>query len=102
MADKRWILFETLPLEEKEKTFLAMLEKIETQTGKEVIVASALDALNACQLFIEYDREIESCGNNPEKMASHCTAQGDILDSLYFRVLSSARIAIACAREKAF
>jgi hypothetical protein len=36
----------------------------------------------------EYDEAIRSCANDPEKMASFCTAQGDDLDMLYFRMVN--------------
>lgn len=38
----------------------------------------------------DYDRAIESCGNDPEKMSSFCSAQGDDLDSLYFNMVRAA------------
>lgn len=37
-----------------------------------------------------YDEAIHSCGNDPEKMASFCTAEGDDLDVLYFAMVNLA------------
>jgi len=37
----------------------------------------------ACKAAIRYDREIHACANDPQKMSSHCTAQGETLDDLY-------------------
>lgn len=42
------------------------------------------------ELVVEYDKAIKSCANDPEKMSSFCTAQGDDLDELYFRMLDLA------------
>lgn len=38
----------------------------------------------AARAALAYDAAIKSCANNPEQMASFCTAQGDTLDDLYF------------------
>lgn len=40
---------------------------------------------------LAYDAELEACANDPEKMASHCTAQGQTLDDLYARMVGVAR-----------
>lgn len=40
---------------------------------------------------IDYDNAIESCGNDPDKMSSLCTAQGDDLDTLYFMMVDAAK-----------
>jgi hypothetical protein len=37
-----------------------------------------------------YDLAIQSCANDPQKMASFCTAQGDTLDTLYAAMLEAA------------
>jgi hypothetical protein len=39
---------------------------------------------------IDYDLAIQACANDPAKMATYCTAQGDTLDSLYVRWLGLA------------
>lgn len=51
-------------------------------------------ALDACRAAVEYDHAMYSCANDPDKMSSHCTAQGDDMDALYFDWLSKARIAL--------
>ena len=40
---------------------------------------------------IAYDKAIQACANDPENMASFCTATGDNLDSLYHRMLERAK-----------
>ena len=51
-------------------------------------------AIDACKAAIEYDKAIESCASDPEKMSSFCTAQGDDLDTLYFGWLAKAKQAV--------
>ncbi len=50
--------------------------------------------LKACHAAVEYDKAIRSCANEPEKMASFCTAQGQNLDDLYRAWINAARKAI--------
>ena len=38
---------------------------------------------SACEAAIAYDRAIRACANDPDKMASFCTLQGETLDTLY-------------------
>lgn len=52
-------------------------------------------AIDACKAAIEYDKAIEACAGDPEKMSSFCTAQGDDLDALYFDWITKAREAVA-------
>jgi hypothetical protein len=53
-------------------------------------------ALGACaDSAIAYDEAIHGCANDPERMASFCTAQGDDLDALYLAWLDAARDAKA-------
>ena len=39
---------------------------------------------------LAYDAAIRSCANDPEKMASFCSAEGDDLDMLYAHMLNAA------------
>lgn len=39
---------------------------------------------------IDYDEAIESCGSDPARMVSFCTAQGVDLDTLYFMMVDAA------------
>jgi len=48
-------------------------------------------AIEACKAAIEYDKAIESCAGDPEKMSSFCTAQGDNLDTLYYDWITKAK-----------
>ena len=43
------------------------------------------------QAVLAYDAAIQSCANDPERMASFCTAEGDSLDALYFTMVTMAR-----------
>ena len=40
---------------------------------------------------LAYDTAIHSCANDPEKMSSFCSAEGDDLDTLYFNMVNAAR-----------
>ncbi len=59
------------------------------------VLATAPELLLACEKALKYDAAIKSCANEPEKMASFCTAQGDSLDSLYAAWITASRDAIA-------
>ncbi len=50
-----------------------------------------------CRAAIAYDKAIASCGNEPGKMTSFCTAEGDDLDALYADWMDKARAALAKA-----
>lgn len=47
-------------------------------------------AVQACRYVLEYDRAIRSCGNDPNKMDGFCTAKGETLDLLYWRMMQTA------------
>lgn len=61
------------------------------------LIAAAPDLLAACQAAIRYDAAIQQCANDPAKMSSHCTADGDSLDTLYGDWIDKSRAAIAKA-----
>jgi hypothetical protein len=61
------------------------------------LMAAAPDLLKACQAAIAYDRAIARCGDNPETMASFCTAQGEDLDDLYAAWINASKEAVARA-----
>jgi hypothetical protein len=44
---------------------------------------------------LAYDEAIQSCADDPETMSSFCTAQGDNLDDLYFRMMEYARFILS-------
>lgn len=56
-------------------------------------------AIEAMEAALAYDEAIRSCANDPDKMSSYCTAQGDDLDSLYFGWLDKSRAALAALRK---
>ena len=64
------------------------------------LIATSPELLEACQAGIIYSKAIESCANDPEKMASFCTAEGDTLDELYFNWINRCDKAIAQAEGK--
>lgn len=39
---------------------------------------------------LAYDAAIISCANDPDRMSSYCTVQGDSLDDLYLRMITLA------------
>jgi len=57
-------------------------------------------ALEACVAAIEYDDAIRKCANDPKRMASFCTSQGDDLDTLYFAWMTKARLAVQKEKEE--
>ena len=58
-------------------------------------------ALNACRFAVKYDDAIKSCGNDPDKMSTYCTAQGESLDHLYTQWQTEAKRAIELAEQHA-
>lgn len=60
---------------------------------------NALELLiKSAEAAIAYDRAIQGCANDPDKMSSYCTAQGDDLDTLYFNWIQAARSALIAAK----
>lgn len=55
------------------------------------------DFVSAAKAAVAYDKAIMSCANNPAKMATFCTAEGDDLDSLYADWIEKSRAALAKA-----
>lgn len=49
----------------------------------------------ALRAWKSYEAAIEMCGNEPQAMASFCTAQGDTLDSLWAAAVSATNAALA-------
>ena len=64
------------------------------------LIAAAPELLAAAQAAIAYDREIQACANDPDKMSSHCSAAGQTLDELYSDWLHKSRAAIAKAEAQ--
>lgn len=57
-------------------------------------------AVLLAEAVLRYDAAIESCGNDPEKMASFCTAEGDHLDKLYFDMVRAARAVLGAVPDE--
>lgn len=57
------------------------------------------DLIRLATAALKYDSAIQACANDPDKMASHCTAEGDDLDTLYADWVSLARAAMADDEE---
>ena len=62
------------------------------------LIAAAPELLEAAESAMRYDKAIRSCANDPDRMASYCTAEGEGLDTLYcdwmvksFKALKKAR-----------
>ena len=62
------------------------------------LIAAAPDLLAAANAALAYDRAIQACAGDPEKMSSFCTAQGDDLDALYFAWVDKSRAAVEKAQ----
>jgi len=68
----------------------------------DLAAVNAHDALvAACEAAIQYDKAIRQCADDPDKMASFCTATGDDLDTLYMDWMAKARAALELARKEA-
>jgi hypothetical protein len=65
------------------------------------LVKAASDLLEAAEAALTYDEAIRACADDPNKMASFCTTQGDDLDALYDRWINLSRAAIAKAKGQA-
>ncbi len=56
----------------------------------------ASDMLEVCRAACVYDDAIRACADDPDKMASFCTAQGKDLDDLYTDWMVKSRAIVAC------
>jgi len=63
------------------------------------LISATPELIKAAELAIVYDEAIQQCANDPEKMASFCTATGEDLDALYLDWVTAARTAIAKTKE---
>ena len=63
------------------------------------LIAAAPELLEACANALKYDAAIFKCANDPKKMSSFCSAEGEDLDALYEAWITSARKAIAKAES---
>lgn len=70
-------------------------ELFESESGFLEGIEHVLERLEAaeavCKLAILYDDAIRACANDPKKMSSFCTAQGDNLDAIYLDWITKAR-----------
>ena len=55
--------------------------------------------LEACKATERYDEAIKSCANDPKKMSTFCTSEGDDLDTLYLDWITKVKQAIAKAEK---
>jgi len=51
------------------------------------LAESEQEPVALARAVLDYDEAIKSCADDPKKMASFCTAQGDTLDMLYMDML---------------
>ena len=58
------------------------------------------DLVEAAKAGIVYDAAVMECANDPDKMASYCTVQGDRLDDLYDDWIAKTRAALANVEDK--
>jgi hypothetical protein len=52
------------------------------------------ELISLSKAVLKYDKEIKNCANDPNKMSSHCTAEGEDLDYLYLDLLTKAKAAL--------
>lgn len=62
------------------------------------IIEVSPDLFAAAEAAIKYDQAIIECANDPDKMASYCTAEGKDLDALYDDWISKSKEAIKKAK----
>lgn len=58
---------------------------------------AANELFAACKAAIAYDDAIVACANDPSKMSTYCTAEGQDLDTLYLDWIEKSKLAIAKA-----
>jgi hypothetical protein len=51
--------------------------------------------IGACKAALAYDKAVESCANDSNKMTSYCTAEGETLDRLYANWISKSIAALS-------
>jgi hypothetical protein len=78
-----------------EKEYTVFFRLAET-LGKLMVAERQRDELvaylrEASDAAIAYDSAIQSCANEPERMASFCTADGDNLETLYAKFICGAQ-----------
>jgi len=59
------------------------------------LMAAAPELLEACKAALAYDQAIRACADDPDRMSTFCTAEGDDLDALYFAWMSKSQAAVA-------
>ena len=64
------------------------------------LIKAAPEMLEACEAATKYDNAIRLCADDPDKMSSYCTAEGEDLDRLYLDWITKARNAIAKVRGR--
>jgi hypothetical protein len=67
------------------------------EAKNEIDCAIEEELVEACRAAVRYDEAIRSCGNDPDKMISFCTAAGERLDTLYMDWMTKSREALAKA-----
>lgn len=65
-----------------------------------LLIAAAPEMYAACKAAIAYNEALKSCANDPDKMSSFCTAEGDDLDLLYESWIRLSAAAIVKAEDK--
>jgi hypothetical protein len=95
---------------EERKAWEELVERNRVPFGYDFAILAAdaeLTALRAriallekvAEAAIVYDDAIRKCTDDPDKMASYCTATGDGLDELYFNWMTLSRAALAALKE---
>lgn len=72
----------------------------EVTLANAAVMAAAPELLAAARAALAYHEAIASCANDPERMASFCTAEGDDLDALYMAWHSASTSAVAKAEGR--
>lgn len=78
--------------------FLGTGEDYSKRAANARLIAAAPEMLEACVAAMRYDEAIRGCADDPDKMSTYCTAQGEDLDALYMDWVGKAWRAIAKAK----
>jgi hypothetical protein len=71
----------------------AIAEALENSRQQNTMASNAM-LVKAAKAALEYDQAINACANDPDAMATYCTAQGENLDMLYSNWISAAKEAM--------
>ena len=80
-------------LEQDHQTLNALVSReIDLEAAEARATAAEAREAKLSAAVLAYDAAIRGCANEPERMASFCTAEGDDLDTLYLAMIQAASL----------